>query len=725
MDFKNILNILVALFNLIFGVIIFIRAQKRAAHLLFSFISFGISAWAVCMTFFRFTNAHDVSLIWARFLYVPPVFIVTFFLFLTYVFPNKPFRFDFKVHGVISLVSLMTITLALLPGGVIKDVMIPFQPQEEEKIIFSAGYPFYFLNVLFYFCWAFYRLYKMQKTASGLGKIQIQFVLYGTLISANLGLVTNLLLPTFGFFYFNWMGPVFTLIMVATIGYAIVRHRLMDIRSPLSKNILYSFLLISAFAFYSGLLITLADQHFDRVMGEMPATLVVALMLALGFEPIKRFIEKTTNRIFYKKNYDPQKLLTELNRGIHSIIDLNKILGSIKNIVMVHFSLERMGIYLLDEKEIEFIAKEGSGLLDANPISLQNPMIRNLEKNGTLIYENLLGKLDKSAEDEWVIAEMERRGIGLITPLYNEKSLIGLYLFGHKKSGDYFTGLDLQVIEIIAAQTGTTIENARLYQMVNTQMEELKKNQIQQLIQAAKLTSIGELATSVAHEINNPLTGILGFATLLLKEMDDKDPKKRDVKVIESEALRTRTIVRSLLDFARQREPKREKADLNEILKGTLVLVRHQAEVSNVELIEQYKENIPLISVDIDQIKQVFINLIKNAFDAMPNGGKLYIKTNLLFVKKAAEESSKELLTPDSSQAVEITFSDTGSGMTPEVMNRIFEPFFTTKGEKMGTGLGLPVSYGIIERHGGQIEVQSALGKGTTFKIKCPVTAND
>lgn len=673
------------------------------------------------MVFFRFTALHEPSLVWAKFLYVPPVFIVTNFLLFTYVFPNKSFKFNLKTHGAILLLSCATILLVLLPGGVIKNVSVPLKP-EEERIIFGQGYPLYFLMVLSYFCWAFFRLHQMQKHATGLGRIQIQFVLYGTLISANLGLVTNLLLPTFGYFNLNWMGPVFTLIMVSTIGYAIVRHRLMDIRSPLSKNIAYSFLLMAALSIYSGILITEVDQVLEKLFGKIAGTILLALLLALGFEPIKRFIEKTTNRIFYKKNYDPQQLLTELNRAIHSIIDLTKILNSIKNIIMAHFNLERMGIYLVDESGIEYIAKEQSGLLDTIPISHQNEIIQRLEKHGTVVYENLLGNINKSVEDERIMIEMEKRGIGLIAPLYSEKKLIGIYMFGHKKSGDYFTGLDLQIIEIISAQTGTTIENARLYQMVNTQMEELKENQMQQLIQAAKLTSIGELATSVAHEINNPLTGILGFASLLLKGMDDHDPKKRDVKVIESEALRTRTIVRSLLDFARQREPKREKADINEVLKGTLVLVRHQAELSNVELIEQYKDKIPFISIDIDQMKQVFINIIKNAFDAMPNGGKLYIKTNLLLVKKALDERPEVEIPRDTSQSVEITFSDTGSGMTPEVMKRIFEPFYTTKGDKMGTGLGLPVSYGIIERHGGQIEVQSASGKGTTFKIKCPIS---
>ncbi|MHB8481239.1 MAG: ATP-binding protein [Nitrospiria bacterium] len=723
MDYKSLLNILVALFNLIFGIIIFLRAQKRSAHIFFSFISFGISFWAVCMAAFRFVNDHDAGLIWAKFLYIPPILIVTLFLTFTYVFPNKPMAFKTKTHGNIYLVSGVMTLLVLLPGGIISDVILT--PGHEHRIIFGPVYPLYFLMIPTFFIWSFLRLNQKQKYSQGLRKTQIQFVLYGTLISANLGLFTNLILPTFGLFKLNWMGPVFTLIMVTTIGYAIVRHRLMDIRSPFSKNLAYTFFLIATFSAYS-FLILMVYAWFKNLMGVTIALVSGSVLMALGFEPIKRFIEKTTNRIFYKKNYDPQQLLTELNRAIHSIIDLNRILTSIRQIVMDHFNLERMGIFLIDERLSQFDLKEEAGLLKLDPVSFLNPIVRGIEeKNKTmLVYENMLDDTGKIHEFQPLLEEMESRGISVVSPLYSDQKLIGLYFFGPKKSGDYFTGLDLQILEIISAQTGTTIENARLYQQINYQMDELKKTQMQQLVQAAKLSSIGELATSVAHEINNPLTGILGFASLLLKEMDDRDPKKRDVKVIESEALRTRSIVHSLLDFARQREPRRERVNINETLKATLVLIRHQSQISNVELIEQYKEPLPEISVDVDQMKQVFINLIKNAFDAMPNGGKLYIKTNLLLVKGIQEKSDKKTNEEEENvnHIVEITFSDIGMGMTHEVLARIFEPFYTTKGEKSGTGLGLPVSYGIIERHGGQIEVQSTLGRGTTFKIKLPVS---
>ncbi|HXN07197.1 MAG TPA: ATP-binding protein [Nitrospiria bacterium] len=721
-DYREVLNLLVAIFNLIFGVIIYARARKRAAHILFSFISFGIFLWATSMALFLEMIDQNEALRWARILYVPPILIVTSFLMFTYVFPKKPLLFRYKIHGTILVLAGLMAVFTLLPGWVIKGVELNFT-NDGKKIIYGPAYWGYVLLIPGYFIWSFGRLYNKQKYANGLKKVQLQFILAGTFISANFGLVTNLILPTFGVFDVNWMGPVFTLIQVGTIAYAIVRHRLMDIRTVFSKTLAYSLLMISALSFYSGIIIV-SQKVFQNTLGEKLSILIGAILLALGFDPLKRASEKIIKRLFYRDSYSAQDLLTEMNRTLNSIVDLNKILYSVRTIVMTRLDLDRMAILLLDEKTAQFGLREQSGYDHIPPITFQEPLscLFQIQKPGLIVVENLQDKENLKPEENAVLTEMEALKTGVIAPIHHENRLIGVYFFGNKRSGDYFTGSDLQLLEIIAVQTGTVIENARLYEKVNFQMEELKKTQMQQLVQAAKLASIGELATSVAHEINNPLTGILGFASLLLKDMDDKDPKKREVRIIESEALRTRTIVHSLLDFARKREPKFEKAQINEVLKATLVLVRHQAELSNIEVVEQFREGLPLSSIDVDQMKQVFINLVKNAFDAMPGSGKLYIKTNLLFIKRPGEEPSEsDAGQPGASQALEITFSDTGIGMAPEVVARIFEPFYTTKGEKAGTGLGLPVSYGIIERHGGQIEVQSAPGKGTTFKIKLPV----
>jgi len=237
----------------------------------------------------------------------------------------------------------------------------------------------------------------------------------------------------------------------------------------------------------------------------------------------------------------------------------------------------------------------------------------------------------------------------------------------------------------------------------NVMTGDLRRFQVQ-LIQSAKLAAIGELASNVAHEINNPLTSILGYAGLIKAETDPTIMKE-ELEIIEKEALRAREIIRNLLDFARQTPLKMEEADINNILKTVLALTRSQARASNIEVIENLKEGLPKISIDINQIKQVFINIINNAISAMPKGGRLSISTDI----------------ENGDGFIKIDFSDTGIGIPEENLPRIFEPFFTTKEAISGTGLGLSISYGIVERHRGKIEVKSKVGVGSTFTVKLPI----
>ncbi|MGA2667860.1 MAG: cache domain-containing protein [Ignavibacteria bacterium] len=237
---------------------------------------------------------------------------------------------------------------------------------------------------------------------------------------------------------------------------------------------------------------------------------------------------------------------------------------------------------------------------------------------------------------------------------------------------------------------------------VEERTDELKKIH-EQLFRSEKLASLGKLAAGVAHEINNPLTGVLTNSSLLLEDLDANDPRREDVEVIVKETIRCREIVKRLLDFARQTKPQKKLTNINSLIDNIILLVRNQSSFRNITIEKNLDENIPEIMADLDQIQQVFINLILNASDAMNEGGTLTIESKLT--------ASKDY--------IEVKFTDTGIGIPDEVKAKIFDPFFTTKGH--GTGLGLSISYGIIERHGGKISVDSKPGKGTIFTIHLPV----
>ena len=248
------------------------------------------------------------------------------------------------------------------------------------------------------------------------------------------------------------------------------------------------------------------------------------------------------------------------------------------------------------------------------------------------------------------------------------------------------------------------LENNKLVGAINISREITKDINMQKaMIQQEKLASIGRLAAGVAHEINNPLTTILTSSMLSQEEIDPGDPIYQELKTISEEALRCRKIVTSLLDFARQTKPEKNLCNINDIVMMSFSLTRKQAAFDDVIVELNLSKNLPDTYVDKDQIQQALINLILNAIEATDPGGKIILET--LFDPKT--------------ETIKIFVRDNGSGMPPENIDKIFDPFFTTTED--GTGLGLAVTHGIIDQHGGTIEVESGPGKGTCFAVNLPL----
>ncbi|MEM3490054.1 MAG: cache domain-containing protein, partial [Nitrososphaerota archaeon] len=235
-------------------------------------------------------------------------------------------------------------------------------------------------------------------------------------------------------------------------------------------------------------------------------------------------------------------------------------------------------------------------------------------------------------------------------------------------------------------------------------------------LKSEKQASIGKLAAGVAHEINNPLTGVLTYTHLLLQREDIPQDAKEDLKVVLEATERVRKIVRGLLSFSREMPLEKEPTDINELIRSTLALTENQALIKGVNLVFEPRAQIPPILLDRNQMQSVILNLVVNALDATSKGGTIKVTTDIL-----AQTDSKG----DLQKYVQISVADTGCGIAPENLERIFDPFFTTKEVGQGTGLGLAVAKGVVERHGGTISVKSELGKGSVFTIELPVPRPD
>jgi two-component system NtrC family sensor kinase len=239
--------------------------------------------------------------------------------------------------------------------------------------------------------------------------------------------------------------------------------------------------------------------------------------------------------------------------------------------------------------------------------------------------------------------------------------------------------------------------------------EKLKEFTKNKIMESERLALIGQLAANVAHELNNPLQGIVTYSHLLLEDLPPNDPAKDSLEKIVIQANRSRDIIRGLLDFSRQRKPDKTLCDVNNVLRECVSLLEKQALFQNVLITINLDERLPLTVIDPSQIERVFINIIVNAADAMDGKGKLNLSTRY----------------NPSDHCVEVEFTDTGHGIAKENLDKIFDPFFTTKDTGHGVGLGLAISFGIIKEHNGILSVESEVGKGTTFIVRLPVTTEE
>ncbi len=302
------------------------------------------------------------------------------------------------------------------------------------------------------------------------------------------------------------------------------------------------------------------------------------------------------------------------------------------------------------------------------------------------IYNNPRVQYPKEAEEE---------GIQFIidVPLTIGNDLFGILriYFSEKRT---FTDEEINFLIAVAEQCSCAIGKTKLIES-----HEFKYNQL--AIQTEKLSSLGRMSAAIAHEINNPLAGILLYSTNMTKKVPADSALKEGLDVITHETIRCRKIIQELLDFSRGREPQKQLLNINHIIDKALSILINKFRINHIELRKNLSSDIPDIMIDGNQIEQVFVNLLINGVEAMPSGGKIWINS------WANEE-----------EIVCVEIRDNGPGISKPEMDKIFEPFFSSKSQ--GTGLGLSVSYGIVQNHSGQIGVESNVGGGTSFLVELP-----
>ena len=390
--------------------------------------------------------------------------------------------------------------------------------------------------------------------------------------------------------------------------------------------------------------------------------------------------------------------LYKVTLSFYDILEMEQAYQEICTDISDILKVRQTILLLLDEQQKVFMPFASEGQMPAGlRIALQLPLEEVVDlyqkSEGQPIIVNDTGHVELFGA--FVPEEVHERNV-MIAWLLTKEKILGAIRVSDKNDG--FIDEDSKILIILANHMAVAMENADLYRNLQNSMAELRETQ-EQLIQSAKLAAIGELASNVAHEINNPLTSIIGFAELS-KEDGDIESIRKSLDIIEKESLRARDIVKQLLGFARKKPLQLTEVNINAVVKEVVAFSSSQTRMGRVKVSEEYSD-IPMTTGDVDQLKQVFLNIITNAIHSMPEGGDIAIRT---FTR---------------GEYILVSLSDTGHGITEDVRNRIFEPFFSTKKEK-GTGLGLSISYRIIQDHGGRIDVESEPGKGSTFTVRLP-----
>ncbi len=413
-----------------------------------------------------------------------------------------------------------------------------------------------------------------------------------------------------------------------------------------------------------------------------------------------------------QKAYQRLLILYRVSNQVGVITDLDKLFVQILELILEIINADRGFIMLAGEGSQYLIPRATccrKGREDSSEITISKSIAMHVLKSGESVLTSDALQDSRFLSAQSVILQGIRSA--MCVPLRVKDKILGIMHVDTKGSEVKFSQEDLELLGAIAHQAAIAIETALLVDSLIKANREIQQRQTQ-LIESEKLSALGRLSAGVAHEINNPMTSILGYSqlsgNLLAKEvLDDKQLEecRKFIKIVESEAIRCQGIVQTLLQFGRKKKQQVVSTDINKVIEDALLIAKFHIKHVTIDIQKELADNLPPIMADGNQLQQVFLNLIVNARDAMEqSGGVLKISTACVDGKW-----------------LEIKCSDTGCGIPEDKLNEIFKPLYTTKEEGKGTGLGLAITQEIVEMHGGIIDVASTVGKGSVFTIRLPI----
>lgn len=690
---------------------VYLNNRRSMQNITFAAFLLCVASWVLSLVFADNSSSLMVVSFASRWAYVSAVLMLLSLLYFSYIFPNSNFRVSKKI---------------LLAFGIPSIVMLVFTPSKyliENVKIESYGanvitgplYYIFFVYFLVYLTLSIYNFINSNRKAKGVEKRQVQFLLYGILVSAVIAAITNLVLVFVGISSLGYLGPPALLIFIGLTAYAMVRHSLFDIRALVSRSVAYILSIMVIAAVYAIVAFRLTNAFVSNFSLGIQQTfyVILAIVLAFTFSPLQKFFKKISNKIFYRDSYDTQMLINNIGRVLASEIDLDNLSKKVIKILVDNLKIEKAEIVVFGKKQM-FYESNSFKYLGSN---ITQKELENFGRTN-LFIDNIASGERKDV--------MQKFSINASIALHTSEQFIGYLLLSEKKSGDIFSDDDIRLLKIIGSELSVAIQNALSYKEIQLFSETLAEkvqqrtaqlrnanNQLRELDQAKD-----EFISMASHQLRTPLTTVKGYTSMLEEgEFGKLTSKQKEPVILALDgANRMARLIDDLLNVSRMDANRFfleiSEVDLAKVVKEELQQLQTLSKNKNVNL--SYKppsQKIPLIRLDENKTRQVVMNLVDNAihYSQPPKGGG-EVKVSLGL----------------ENENVVFKVIDNGIGVPIAEQKKLFTKMFRANNAKElrpdGTGLGLYLVKRVISDEGGEIIFQSQPGRGSLFGFMLPLS---
>ncbi|HUV46510.1 MAG TPA: ATP-binding protein [Candidatus Bathyarchaeia archaeon] len=703
-----LVNIVTSLILVILGLFIFFKNRKSATHLFFTALTFILASWTFTNYFSLHSDTEEITLFWIRVVMLITSFMGPALFLLLHSFPKDKLTVKKKYLIFLTFTTSLSAILAMSPFMFVSVSLEQGVKPTPGPAILVFAFNF-FISVIA----GFITIIRKYLKARGLEKLQIKYVFLGLIITFGFSNITNFIFVVLlKFTSFVVFGPLFNLILVVFITYAIVKHRLMDIRLIVARTVSYFLLLITLAGFYVFSIFSLSSFFYNIAAssGQIFINVVLVLIIAFGFQPLRRFLEKITDKIFFKDRYETEDLLSKLTNLLSSTLILEKLTKGVLEELLEEIKIKRGAIVLWEKGRVnEFFYQNGT-----EEKKFPQDEIRVLLK--TPVQPVIFDELPEGRRKRI----LRENNFNFSHVLKVKEGIIGLLLLGEKLSGDIYSNQDVELLEIFSPQLAVAIENALAYQEIQKFSETLKL-EVKKATSALEKTNKrlrqvsalkDEFVSLTSHELRTPLTAIGGSLSTVLEGYAGKvSEKTREfLEGAFSENTRLLRLVNNLLNISRI-EAGRLKfniapLNLNEVVIAALETIKTQAEEKKLKLIFEPRENL-IVQADEGKLREIIINLCGNAI-------------------KFTEVGQVAVTAWRHGEVAIVAVEDTGPGILPQDQQKLFRKFEQVDGikaskKKGGTGLGLYICKNLIEAMGGEIWLKSEDNKGSTFYFTLPL----